>query len=119
MGGMDTLKQNKFYARTLDARKLVEDIEALKESYRYALRVLKEDEARLIKRSKPVIVRCTYVTMHIENVIESLDEKHRFILTNEFILGKRGKWFTDYYSESTYYRSRIKAYRAFLVELER
>ena len=45
MGGMDTLKQNKFYAQKESAHQIVEDIMVLRESYRYALRVLKEDEA--------------------------------------------------------------------------
>lgn len=113
------MKQNKFYAQKESAHQIVEDIMVLRESYRYALRVLKEDEANLVKRKKPQIIRCSYVVRHIENVIEYLPERDRFILTNEFILEKSGKWYRDYYSESTYYRSRINAYRTFLVELER
>ena len=99
MGGMDTLKQNKFYAQKESAHQIVEDIMVLRESYRYALRVLKEDEANLVKRKKPQIIRCSYVVRHIENVIEYLPERDRFILTNEFILEKSGKWYRDYYSE--------------------
>ena len=116
---MDTLKQNKFFAQSEDAHQVVRDIMALRNSYRYCQRILREDEAKLVKRDISVIKRCSYIVMHIEDVIESLSERDRFILTNEFILNKTGKWYIEYYSDSAYYRNRMIAYRTFLVDLER
>lgn len=50
----------------------------------------------------------------IQFAVEMLEEDERFIIENEVILGKEGKWYRTFCSPSKYYRCRRKAYRDFL-----
>ncbi|MDO4197762.1 MAG: hypothetical protein Q4D13_02075 [Erysipelotrichaceae bacterium] len=111
--------EQKIKVKKKSARQVVKDVQMLLTSYKYASRVLLEDDTHIINRPRKEVSRSVYIARHIENVIESLNDRDRFILRNEFVLGKSGKWYIGYYSDSTYYRNRIKAYRAFLLELEK
>ena len=116
-GGIKTF-QSKYDILNQNSKKVREIMEVLYQSYLHAKLVLKEDEVFFI-RSEGMVYRANFIVTHIENVIAILNEKERFIIFNEFILGKRGKWFTEYFALSTYYRLRTTAYKTFLLELER
>ena len=50
----------------------------------------------------------------IESCVESLNDNDKLIIKNEVILGKKGDWYAEYISQSTYYRYRELAYYNFL-----
>ena len=54
------------------------------------------------------------VICHIEYAIQLLPEEEQFIIRNEVLYGKGGKWYLGYYTHSGYYKIRKKAYRNFL-----
>ena len=61
-----------------------------------------------------------HIVFYIENVINNnLSDNDKFIITNEVMLGKRGTWYHNYLSPSTYYRHRKSAYANFLSCLDR
>jgi len=59
------------------------------------------------------------IVQKIENAIETLEERDKFIIVKEVIERQRGNWYLGYLSPSTYYRTREKAYKEFLNCLER
>jgi len=90
------------------------EIELLSKSYRNSKRILKEVEAQLFHLDRMRMNDHQRIVMHIENVIESLDERERFILEKEVLEGKTGNWYLEYFSMPSYYRLRRKAYSEFL-----
>lgn len=61
-----------------------------------------------------------HIVFFIESVIKNnLNENDRFIITNEVLLGKKGNWYHEYLSTSTYYRHRKLAYANFLSCLDK
>ena len=61
-----------------------------------------------------------HIVSFIESVIKnSLNENDKFIITNEVLLGKKGNWYHEYLSDSTYYRHRKLAYANFLSCLDK
>lgn len=62
---------------------------------------------------------CQKIVHHIDAVIESMDEKSRLILENEVKKGRKGEWYLEYCSTTTYYRIREEVYQAFIEELNK
>ena len=61
-----------------------------------------------------------HIVFFIENVTNnSLNENDKYIITNEVLLGKKGNWYHEYLSPSTYYRHRKLAYANFLSCLDK
>lgn len=55
----------------------------------------------------------------IESGVNCLNENDHFVIYNEVILGKKGDWYSQQISQSTYYRYRGDAYYNFLSCLQR
>lgn len=53
----------------------------------------------------------------IEKNASYLKDNDYFIIYNEVIKGKKGRWYQGYLSESTYYRYRKKAYNKYIKSL--
>lgn len=51
---------------------------------------------------------------HIEQALDDLDSDERIILTHENLENAPKNWWMDYYSKSTYYRIKHRAYRRFI-----
>lgn len=54
------------------------------------------------------------IVQTLEENIKKLKEDEYFIIYNEVIMGKKGKWYQGYLSEASYYRHRKIAYRQFI-----
>ena len=89
-------------------------VDLLTKSYIVHKHRIKEYEQNLINISDNNIRCSRYVVSHIENVVEELRERERFIIENEVLNGKEGKWYEGCLSSSSYYRHRDKAYGEFL-----
>lgn len=96
-------------------------------------RILIEIMARSYRQNKIFIIECEMycrpyceeelsmsrkIVEHIETVVRYMNDKDRFIIHHEVILGKTGKWYRDHLSQPSYYRHRKEAYRTFLRNLE-
>ena len=90
------------------------EIETLSRSYIESKRIIKEAQENIIHPSREKLEACNLIVRHIDNVVESLDENDQFIIHKEVIEGKRGNWYLDYFSSTSYYRQRDKAYDNFL-----
>ncbi len=90
------------------------EIELLSKSYRNSKRILREADSQLFHYDRLILSQHRRIVAHIENVAESLDERDRFIIQKEVIEGNLGNWYLDYFSTSSYYRHRKKAYNEFL-----
>lgn len=94
-------------------------IELLSKSYINSKRLLHEAEEGIITRDYNRIDSYRRIVRHIEYCTNCLDEKSRFIIQNEVIEGKSGKWYAEFYSAASYYRLRQKAYEEFFRCLEK
>ena len=90
------------------------DIELLSRNYRDFKLLLDEVQGNVASHDYRKIEAGIKIIAHIENVIDSLEEDDRFIIEKEVIEGKRGNWYLDYFSASSYYRHRNRAYMNFL-----
>lgn len=95
------------------------DINVLTQSYIYSKREVEEADMGYFRRRREEIDNSRYIVKHIEAVTDSLDYKSKIIIENEVLKHRSGKWYMDYFSSATYYRSRNKAYKDFLSELEK
>ncbi len=59
-----------------------------------------------------------YIVDHIDLIVQYLNDRDRFIIQHEVILGKTGKWYRDQLSVPSYYRHRKEAYRTFIKFLD-
>ena len=71
------------------------------------------------KRPYSALRPACIVVKDTEESAASLSERDHFIIFNEVILGKRGKWYMGYMSQATYYRHRKEAYKNFIERLKR
>lgn len=94
-----------------------EKIELLSRNYINSKRVLNEVEEDVINVSEDRIEVHRKIVAHINYVTEAMEERERLIIENEVLKGKRGKWYKEMMSESTYYRLRHSAYYNFLRSL--
>lgn len=89
-------------------------IDLISKSYLMAKSILKEDELGISKRSSKSLEDYSKIVRKIDNTVNYLDEKDRFIILNEVVLGKRGEWYQGMISTPTYYRYRKVAYQNFI-----
>jgi len=68
-----------------------------------------EEEAYLPENEREDLTNSRIICNRIEESARYLSENDRFIIDNEVIQGKKGKWYMGYLSESTYYRHARKA----------
>ena len=90
------------------------EIGLLSKAYINSKRLLLEAEQHVISIGESSFKASSFIVKHIEYCLNSLDIKSRIIIQNEVIEGKTGKWYLEYFSASTYYRLRKKAYEDFL-----
>ena len=89
-------------------------IDIISKTYLMSKSILKEEELGISKRNNKALEDYRKVVRKIDNVVNYLDEKDRFIILNEVILGKRGEWYQGLISTPTYYRYRKSAYKNFI-----
>ena len=99
---MSNVKENKFKIMLLSA------------NYLDCKRSLREAQENIMPLSDEAYKTKMRIVTHIENVAQCLEEKHRLIIENEVIKGKRGKWYLEFLSAPSYYRHRLRAYEEFL-----
>lgn len=92
-------------------------IDLLSRSYLNSKRILRENELGLRNSAERYLEPYRLNVYHIEQVVNALNDNDRFIIDNEVIKGKRGNWYYEYMSTSTYYKHRKKAYSNFLSSL--
>ena len=90
------------------------EIEILSKNYIESKRKLKEHDSNLASYSTNRIRAYKRIVTHIEDVAKLLPEKERIIIENEVIHGKKGSWYLEFFSASSYYRHRNAAYSDFL-----
>ena len=90
------------------------EIKLLSKAYLYNKRLIIESNEHICKRNYDSLKASLKIVKHIEYCASSLEEKNRFIIKNEVIDGKTGKWYKEYFSAPTYYRIRKQAYEEFL-----
>lgn len=90
------------------------EIEILSKNYIESKRKLKEHDGNIARYSNNKVRAYKRIVTHIEDVAKLLPEKHRIIIENEVILGKKGTWYLEFFSASSYYRHRKGAYNDFL-----
>ena len=90
------------------------DIEILSKNYRDFKLLLEEAQQNIASHDRRKIESGIMIVTHIENVIENLDEDDRFIIEKEIMEGRKGNWYLEYFSASSYYRHRNRAYMNFL-----
>lgn len=86
--------------------------------YRDFSKMLYDHDHGFIRHNPEEIESIRKMVQHMENTINYLDESERFIIYNELILHKTGKWYLEYYSESSYRRKCKTAYSNYLRLLE-
>ena len=102
-----------------DKKNLINGIRDISDAYLNAKRRLNDYEHGIYEYPMNVINDSMKIASHIETVIDSMDEKAKFILENEIINRKKGSWYLDYCSATTYYKIRNDVYREFLTKLEK
>ena len=96
------------------SRKNKFEIQLLSENYLNSKRIIDEAEKCIIKCPSYRLHSHRRIVSHIEYVADTLRDKERFIIINEVIMGKSGKWYLEFFSAPTYYRIRNRAYTQFL-----
>ena len=84
------------------------------DSYQRIKKILSANEKGYCSIDKSVCEAMQMSIKKFDDFIEGLEEKERFIVENEVLLGKSGNWWTSYYSESAYRANRKSAYEKFL-----
>ena len=91
------------------------NIRILSDSYRYHLNKVLEHESGISLMEYQRYIESKNLCRHVENAVNYLqDEQMQLIVRKEVLEGKRGKWYKEYFSLTTYYRIREKSYKAFL-----
>ncbi len=93
-------------------------IEILAHGYRDSSKILHNYELGLKSYQESQLKVCRTMIAHIEDAVNFLDEREKFIIYNEVILGKKGKWYLEYYSPSAFNVRKKQAYKEFLRILE-
>lgn len=97
-----------------EKRKDRRDIELLSRNYREFKKLLEEAEEHNYPIDRRKVETGKKIVSHIEHVVDCLEEDDRFIIQKEVVEGMRGNWYLGYFSSSSYYRHRIRAYANFL-----
>lgn len=103
----------------LEVKTNKDNIDLLAGVYVRARRKLSEQEYGHYYYSDSVISDSQKIVYHIDSVIDAMDDKAKLILENEIKLNRKGEWFRDYCSPTTYYKIRGKIYSDFLKELDK
>ena len=90
------------------------DIEILSKEYIKRKRMIREMEDNIIQYNRRNMESCYRIVLHIEYVVENLDDIDKLIIKNELLEGKTGEWYLSYFSPTCYYHRREKAYENFL-----
>ena len=99
---MSQIKKNRF------------EVQLLSRHYVQSKRIVTEAEQCIKRCPTHRLISHRNIVSHIEYVVDCLEERDKFIIYNEVVLGKNGKWYLEYFSAPTYYRNRDKAYAQFL-----
>ena len=95
-------------------------IDLLNNSYHYHKRVIFESNNGIKKYDYMKIRASHRIVEHIDCVANDLSGKIKLIIDSEVIGNKKGtKWYTEYFSAPSYYRTRKIAYRMFLENIEK
>ena len=94
-------------------------IALLSQSYIASNRIISDHETFIRRRSYEDIRTSSMIVSHMEDVSSRLAPEERLIIEKEVFQGETGKWYLQYFSTSSYYRYRSKAYRNFLNIIER
>ena len=90
------------------------EIETLSRSYIESKRIINENSQRVCVPNSYRLERSIKIVGHIDNVVDCLNDNDRFIIQKEVQEGKRGIWYLNYFSSTSYYRLRDVAYDHFL-----
>ena len=90
------------------------EIELLSREYIKNKMIIEDVLEKGIKYPKERFKSSHTIVNRIENALKILDEDDRLIIQKELIEGERGYWYLEYFSSSTYYRHRDRAYENFL-----
>ena len=93
-------------------------IDKLTSSYRDSSKKLRNEELGFKHYSACDLEICKDTIAQIDDAIKFLHEREKFIIYNEVVLGKRGKWYLEYYSPSAFKVRRKFAHKEFLRILE-
>lgn len=93
-------------------------ITLLSNSYIASHKRIEDSETNIFRRSAEDLRASRIIVSHMESVTQRLDPKERIIIENEVLMGKKGKWYLEFFSASAYYRARKKAYRDYLRIIE-
>ncbi|MBO4359129.1 MAG: hypothetical protein IKX97_07745 [Erysipelotrichaceae bacterium] len=99
---MNKLKRQKF------------EIEMLSRHYLDSKYKLEDHSHALLEICPHRIKNYRRTVKHIEDVARTLPDKQRLIIEHEVMMGKTGTWYLEYFSASSYFRHRAKAYDNFL-----
>lgn len=91
----------------------------LSKSYQKHKNILNDHNRGVYKKTYRDLKPASLIVKVTEETTKSLPERDQFIIHNEVILGKRGKWYMGYMSQATYYRHRKQAYKNFIERLKR
>ena len=88
------------------------------DGYRDFKKMINDYESGLSYYSEEKLNTLRRMIARLESPLDYMDERDRFIIYNELVLGKKGKWYLSYYSPSAYRVRRKEAYRIYLHLLE-
>ena len=91
----------------------------LSNSYQKHKNILNDHDRGVYRKNYKDLKPASLIVKVTEETTKSLPERDQFIIHNEVILGKRGKWYMGYMSQATYYRHRKEAYKNFIERLKR
>ena len=91
----------------------------LSNSYQKHKNILNDYDRGVYRKNYKDLKPASLIVKVTEETTKSLPERDQFIIHNEVILGKRGKWYMGYMSQATYYRHRKEAYKNFIERLKR
>lgn len=96
------------------------EVDLLNEAYHHHKRVLFEAENGIRNYDSEKVKAAHKIVNHVDGVINDLQGKYKLIIENEIISNKKGsKWYTEFFSTPSYYRTRKVAYKMFIENIEK
>ena len=92
-------------------------IDIMAQSYKQSKIFISECEMGARNNYQIDLATSRKIVEHIDMIVSYLNERDRFIIYHEVILGKTGNWYRDSLSQPSYYRHRKEAYKTFLHNL--
>ena len=90
------------------------EIEVFTRAYANSKKTIADHVANRRYASPTKLMHSTKIINRVEGAANELNGDNYLIIKSEVLDGKHGKWYAGYYSESTYYRLRDRAYQQFL-----